>query len=74
METVRESWTDQRLDDFKQRVDQRFDEVDKRFDRVEDQLGRIDARIGSTGRAIFYGSLTLSSAMVAGFIAVLTQI
>jgi hypothetical protein len=32
---ARESWTDGRLDEFKENVNQRFDEVDKRFDKVE---------------------------------------
>lgn len=33
----------------------------------------MESRIDSMTRAIMYGSLTLSSAMIAGFIAVLTQ-
>lgn len=32
---ARESWTDGRLNEFKENVNQRFDEVDKRFDKVE---------------------------------------
>jgi hypothetical protein len=40
METMRESWTDARLDDFRDETARRFDQVDRRFDRVE---GRIDA-------------------------------
>lgn len=42
---MRESWTDERLDDFRSdikgrfdAVDKRFEQVDKRFDRVEDQI------------------------------------
>jgi hypothetical protein len=35
MEAMRESWTDERLDDFRSHVDQRFDQVDQRFDRVD---------------------------------------
>lgn len=38
MEAMRESWTDDRLDDFRSDVRGRFDGVDKRFDRVEDQI------------------------------------
>jgi tetrahydromethanopterin S-methyltransferase subunit G len=45
---MRESWTDERLDDFAAHVDQRFDAVDRRFDRVEADLrtgfDRIDER------------------------------
>jgi len=78
MEAVRESWTDERLDDFRDRVDQRFDEVGKRFDhleaKVEQGFARMDCRIDSLGRAIIYGSLTLSGTMIAALIAVLTQV
>ena len=35
METMRQSWTDDRLDDMSDRIDQRFDQVDQRFDRLE---------------------------------------
>lgn len=76
--TMRESWTDERLDDFRERVDRRFDGVDRRFDHLEAKVdqgfARMDARIDSMARAIVYGSLTMSSATIAGFIAVLTQI
>jgi tetrahydromethanopterin S-methyltransferase subunit G len=72
--TVRESWTDERLDDFKERVDQRFDEVDrrfddvdKRFDKVDARLDRIDGRLDSMGRAFVFGAIAMSSTMVAGF-------
>jgi hypothetical protein len=44
METMRESWTDARLDDFRGETARRFDTLERRmesgFDRVE---GRIDA-------------------------------
>ncbi|HEV7615658.1 MAG TPA: hypothetical protein VGO36_05460 [Solirubrobacterales bacterium] len=92
MAVMRESWTDERLDDFRGRVEHRFDEVDRRFDEVDrrfdrlearsDRLeskvdhgfARIDGRIDSLCRAIMFGSVALSSAMVAGFVAILTQI
>jgi hypothetical protein len=41
METMREAWTDDRLDDLNHKVDEGFRKVDKRFDRLEDE---IDAR------------------------------
>jgi uncharacterized sporulation protein YeaH/YhbH (DUF444 family) len=74
METVRESWTDERLGDFKERVEQRFDEVDRRFDkvdarfdRIDEKFERIDTRLDSMGRALVFGVITMSSTMVAGF-------
>jgi chromosome segregation ATPase len=45
MELMRESWTDERLDDLNEkvgegfaRVDGRFEQVDRRFERVEDEI------------------------------------
>lgn len=45
METMRESWTDARLDDFAAHTDQRFDAVDKRFDAVDRRFDRVDAEL-----------------------------
>jgi hypothetical protein len=64
---VRDNWTDERLDDFKERVEQRFDEVDRRFDRVDARLERIDGRLDSLGRAFIFGVITMSSTTIAGF-------
>jgi hypothetical protein len=90
--TVRESWTDERLDDFKERVDHRFDEVDRRFDEVDKRFDKVDARferieakmdagfarmdmrLDSIGRAIIFGAIAFSSSVIAGFVAVATQI
>jgi len=38
MEAMRQSWTDERLDDFREHVDQRFDQMDQRFERIEAEL------------------------------------
>ncbi|HEX2096642.1 MAG TPA: hypothetical protein VHF50_04675 [Solirubrobacterales bacterium] len=52
MEAMRQSWTDERLDDFRgetarhfadvdrrfEQVDRRFEQVDRRFDRLEDRM------------------------------------
>jgi predicted nuclease with TOPRIM domain len=52
MEAMRNSWTDDRLDDFAgqiwrrfDEVDRRFDEVDRRFDEVDRRLDRVDGRL-----------------------------
>ena len=58
MEAMRQSWTDERLDEFGKRVDERFDRVDersedqaretnRRFDEVGRRLDGIDGRIES---------------------------
>jgi archaellum component FlaC len=45
---VRDSWTDERLDEFGKRMDERFDRVDKRFDdlrsEMEHEFGEVDRR------------------------------
>lgn len=41
---MRQSWTDDRLDDLSHRMDSRFDQVDDRFDRMDDRFNRMDDR------------------------------
>jgi len=68
METMREAWTDDRLDDLNQKVDEGFRKVDKRFDRLEDEMDarfhridlkferleeRLEARFDSLNRTLF---------------------
>ncbi len=42
---VRESWTDERLNEFGKRMDERFDRVDERFAQVEDRIGEVEAKV-----------------------------
>jgi hypothetical protein len=42
MYDVRESWTDERLDDFAKHVDFRFDEVDRRFGEVDKRFDKVE--------------------------------
>lgn len=51
MQTMaRESWTDERLDEFGRRMDERFDRVDERFDAVDRRVSQgfeqVNARLG----------------------------
>lgn len=41
MQTMRESWTDERLDEFGKRIDERFDRVDERFERVDERFDAV---------------------------------
>lgn len=76
---MRESWTDERLDDFAKRVDHRFDEVDRRFgeverrfDKVDMELHRINDRLDGLHRILFQfagGAIVTLIAGIAGFIA-----
>jgi hypothetical protein len=44
MEAMRQSWTDDRLDDFRGEVNRRFDDVDRRFDKVDRRFEQVDRR------------------------------
>jgi hypothetical protein len=50
MEAMRQSWTDDRLDDLNQKVDQRFDEVDRRFEQVDQRFEQVDRRFEQVDR------------------------
>jgi tetrahydromethanopterin S-methyltransferase subunit G len=54
MEAMRESWTDERLDDFRAEANRHFDEVarrfedvDRRFEDVDRRFDRVEGRIES---------------------------
>ncbi|MDQ3724615.1 MAG: hypothetical protein M3335_01790 [Actinomycetota bacterium] len=88
MQTMRESWTDERLDEFGKRIDERFDRVDEKFDRVDERFDDIDKRfeqvdkrldrladgLESVQRALIFGAIAMSSAFLAGFAAIATQV
>lgn len=49
--TMRDRWTDERLDDLKdsvdagfRRVDEQFDKVDQRFEKVDERFEKVDQR------------------------------
>ncbi len=44
MEAMRQSWTDDRLDDFRGEVNRRFDEVDRHFNEVDRRFDEVDRR------------------------------
>jgi tetrahydromethanopterin S-methyltransferase subunit G len=71
MYNVRESWTDERLDDFRGEVNRRFDAVDKRFDKVDHELNRVNDRLDGLNKAIVFAVLTLGSSTIAGWAAVI---
>lgn len=47
---MRQSWTDDRLDEFGRRIDERFDRVDERFDSVDKQFKQIDKQFEQVGQ------------------------
>jgi hypothetical protein len=52
MEAVRESWTDERLDDLNDRVSELGGRMDSRFDRVDARFDSMDAKFDAKFDAI----------------------
>jgi tetrahydromethanopterin S-methyltransferase subunit G len=51
MEAMRKSWTDERLDDFREEVSRRFDGVDRRLDELKEEMNRsFDGQTGEMNR------------------------
>jgi hypothetical protein len=86
MQTMREAWTDERLDDLNRHVEEGFRRIDGdlRALRVEtkteltalrgemnERFERMDARFESMQRTILHAALALSAAYVAGFAALI---
>jgi hypothetical protein len=78
MYSVRESWTDERLDDFAAHVDQRFDAVDRRFDAVDRRFDAVDRRFDALDQRFDALQRTLLqigggvvAALIAGFLGVI---
>jgi len=53
------------------KVDERFDKVDESFEKVDEKFERVHGRLDSIQRAIVMGSITLTSASITGFVAIL---
>ncbi len=81
MHDVRQSWTDERLDDFRGEVNRRFDGVDQRFDKVDAEFrglrlemntrfDRIDARFDGLQRTMLQIAGGTIGTLIAGFAAV----
>jgi len=78
MAVMRQSWTDDRLDGFRERVDERFDELNRRLDRIETRLDtdlpRLDQRIDGLHRAMLQGFLVLVGIQVTFFVSTIAFI
>lgn len=71
---MRESWTDERLDDFRDEVNRRFDKVDHRLDKVDSELHRVNDRLDGLHRILIFTVLSLMSATFAGYAAMIALI
>ena len=67
MYTMREAWTDERLDDLSERMD-------RGFDRVVRDLRELKKSVDATQRILVQVALGLSATMVTGFAAVATLV
>ena len=71
MESVREAWTDERLDDLADRMDRGFDRVDRDIrdlrGEVNTRFDRMEARFESMERSMMQAVVALSVGMLAGF-------
>jgi hypothetical protein len=61
MQTMRESWTDERLDDLSTRMD-------RGFSRVDADIRELRGEIKGLQRTMIQGFITLSGVMVTGFV------
>jgi len=63
MEAMRQSWTDERLDDFRESVDRRFDETNQRmesgFAEVKGELQRVNDRLDGLHHVLIRGMVAL---------------
>ena len=61
METMRESWTDARLDDFRAETARRFDTLER---RMENGFDRVDARFDALQRTMILFSGGIIAALI----------
>ncbi len=64
MYRVRESWTDERLDDFRGEVNRRFDKVDSELQRVNDRLDGLHRALFQVGGGIVVALIGLIATQV----------
>jgi hypothetical protein len=71
MYQMRESWSDERLDDFRDEVNRRFDGVDRRFDKVDAELHRVNDRLDGLHRTLLQIAGGTIATLIAGFAGVI---
>jgi hypothetical protein len=83
--TVRQNWSDDRVDGLERKVDegfrhvdQQFEQVDKRFDRLEDGIRELRTELSAMQRSMVQFAVVFAAAL-AGLVAtqlglILTQI
>ena len=64
MEAMRNTWTDERLDDLANRMDRAFDRVDVRFDKLEARFDKLDTRFDAFQRTMIQISGVVIAALI----------
>jgi hypothetical protein len=59
MEAMRQSWTDDRLDDLSRRMDERFDRVDSDVRELRNEFGALQRTIIQVGGGMIAAILAL---------------
>lgn len=65
---------DERFKEVNAKMDEGFEQVDMRFEEVGKRLDRLGNGIETVQKAIVFGSIAMSTAFVAGFVTMATQI
>jgi hypothetical protein len=77
MESMRSTWTDSRLDDFKTAVDSRFDDLSQRMDagfaRVDADIRALRGEIGALNRTILQVGGGLMGIVLIGFLGLIAS-
>jgi hypothetical protein len=78
METVREKWTDERLDDLNGRVGELSRRTDDGFSEMRASFNRIDARLDRMQQLIVQAAIAMAAATLTAFVGlaglILTQV
>jgi hypothetical protein len=78
MHLMRETWTDARLDDFRDEVNRRFDKVEGEVRDLRGEVNELRSEMKSgfesINRTMLHGVIALSAAYIAGFAAIVTQL
>jgi flagellar biosynthesis/type III secretory pathway protein FliH len=72
MDSVREAWTDERLDDLNHRVDEGFRETREEFRAVRAEMramsAETNARLDGLQRTMVQAVVAMTAAMLTGFV------
>jgi hypothetical protein len=71
--TPRQTWTDERLDEFKASVNGRFDDVDKRLDRMDTDIRELRQAIDRLNDRMTTGFIALAGLIVSSQVIIVSS-